>query len=108
MRRNLPTPEGREGGANMVRMTEPAIAALVAQGEPDERCPTCAFRLGTLPNGCTETVLDAMKCGLEGEPFYCHDKHHEGKTCHGWFAMRYALRGATVKVPWPFTHEEFA
>ena len=105
LKRNLPTPEGRKGGAMMVRLTEPAIAELIAQGEADERCPTCAFRLGTLPNGCVETVMDAMKCGMEGEPFYCHDKHKAGEICHGWFAMRFALDGRTTKVPWKYSSE---
>jgi hypothetical protein len=105
MHRNMPTPEGREIGANMVRLTEPAVAELAAQGEADERCATCAFRLGTFPNGCPETVMDAMKCGMEGEPFYCHDKHRIGDTCHGWFAMRYALNGKSTRAPWPFSHE---
>lgn len=105
VKRNLPTPEGRDVGLNMARMTEPAIADLAAQGEADERCATCAFRAGTLPNGCAETVMDAIKCGMEGEPFYCHDKRRAGQTCHGWFAMRYALDGRRTTVPWKFSHE---
>jgi hypothetical protein len=105
LRRNLPTPGGRECGANMVRMTEPAIAELAAAGELDERCSTCAFRLGTLPNGCVETVMDAMKCGMEGKPFYCHDRRRKGDTCHGWFAMRYALDGKSTEVPWKYSDE---
>ena len=103
--KNLPTPEGREAGENMARMIEPAIAALAAQGEADVRCATCAFRPGTFPNGCAETVLDAMKCGMEGAPFYCHDKRHKGETCHGWFAMRYALDGKRTAAFWKYSHE---
>ena len=38
------TPEGRAIGAEWVRMVEPIIAHLVAEGEPDERCKSCAFR----------------------------------------------------------------
>ena len=105
MRRNAPTPEGREAGAHLVRLTEPAVQQLADDGEADERCATCAFRLGTFPNGCPETVLDALKCVMEGEPFYCHDKKRLGETCHGWFAGRYALDGKTQVVPWPFSHE---
>lgn len=103
MGKNLPTPEGQEAGAHMVRMAEPAIAEMEAHGFPDERCSTCAFRLGTLPNGCPGTVMDAMKCGMEGEPFYCHDRRRLGEKCHGWLAMRLALDGKTKAMPWPFT-----
>jgi hypothetical protein len=95
------TPEGRAIGFNLVRMTEPAIADLERQGEPDERCKTCAFRLGTVPNGCLQTMADAMKCALEGVPFHCHQDLR--KPCHGWFAARYALNGATTNCPWEFS-----
>lgn len=108
MKPNRPCAIGRLAGANIARMTEPAIAELAAQGEPDERCSTCAFKAGTLPNGCLETVADAMKCGIEGEPFYCHDSRRKGETCHGWFAMRYALDGKSGSVPWKFSHEDAA
>lgn len=105
MRKNLPCPLGIQVGAKLARMTEPAVAALVEEGEPDERCSTCAFRAGTLPNGCIETVADAMKCGMEGEPFYCHDSRRKGKTCHGWYAMRVAYGGSETPMPWKFSHE---
>lgn len=102
--RNVPTTEGREAGAHLARMTEPAILELAAQGEPDERCKTCAFRAGTYPNGCPITVMDAIKCGLEGTPFWCHDKSRQPQpTCHGWFALRYALDGKTTTVGWEFS-----
>jgi hypothetical protein len=106
LHKNVPTPEGREAGVHLARMTEPAIQRLAAEGEPDERCSTCAFRAGTLPNGCPGTVMDAIKCGLEGEPFYCHDRRRAGQTCHGWFAMRYALDGKTTKTGWPFSFSD--
>jgi hypothetical protein len=101
------TPEGREMGEQLVRLTEPAIKQLEAEGEPDERCKTCAFRAGTVPNGCPQTQMDAMKAGLEGVPFLCHS-HTNGRgeyyaPCWGWFAMRVALKGAEIKCPWEFS-----
>lgn len=100
------TPGGRRAGAALCRLTEPAIAALIADGEPDERCKTCAFRLGTVPNGCVQTQADAMKCVMEGVPFYCHQDPTHKTPCHGWFAGRRALKGKTRIMPWAFSHEE--
>lgn len=101
------TPQSIEAGRHVARLTEPVIASLAAQGEPDERCSTCAFRLGTPANQCGDTLADAMKCIVEHEPFYCHDKKRKGFPCHGWFAVAVATKDMpTIKVPWPFSHEE--
>jgi hypothetical protein len=105
------TPEGKALGFNLVRITEPTIAALVNEGEPDERCKSCAFRLGTVPNGCIQTQGDALKCVVEGVPFMCHQHDRKGWTCHGWYAARVAIqradkaRGTTLAVtcPWEFS-----
>lgn len=105
------TPEGRAAGFNLVRLTEPAIAELEREGEPDERCKTCAFRLGTVPNGCLQTQLDAMKAVVEGVPFLCHQADRKGWPCHGWYAARVAVQSAEkargVKLqatcPWEFS-----
>ncbi|MGH7946165.1 MAG: hypothetical protein ACREF9_14300, partial [Opitutaceae bacterium] len=86
---NRCTPEGRELGALLVRLSQPEIARLAAEGEPDERCPSCAFRLGTVPNGCPQTMLDAVKCIAEFTPFYCHaTTPRYTKICHGWYVAR--------------------
>lgn len=109
--RNRVSPEGKAAGFQMVRMVEPAIAYLECEGEPDERCKSCAFRLNTVPNGCIQTQLDALKCVVEGVPFQCHQSDRGGHTCHGWFAGRVAMRLAEeargVKLemtcPWEFS-----
>ena len=103
--RNRPTPEGRRLGEQIARLTEKAIKALAAEGEADERCASCAYRSGTFPNGCPETVLDALKCTIEAHPFLCHAPH-DGRPCFGWYASRVALKGATGKVPYEFTTHE--
>lgn len=54
------------------------------------RCDDCAFRKGTLPNGCSETLMDAIKCVVELNPFYCHKGLDDGKPkhiCRGWWLM---------------------
>lgn len=106
---NRVTPEGRAAGFQIVRLTEPAVAELERQGEPDERCKTCAFRLGTVPNGCIQTQLDALKAVLEDVPFMCHQRME--RICHGWFAARVAVdraelaRGTKLDMtcPWEFS-----
>lgn len=100
--RNLPTPEGQALGAEIARLVEPVITQLEQTGEPDKRCKTCAFRAGTEPNGCEQTVMDAMKCVMEGNVFGCHVE--VGHVCHGWFAARVALKGETIKMPWEYSH----
>lgn len=99
------TPAGKALGAQMVRLTARTIADLAAEGEADERCKSCAFRLGTVPNGCPQTQADALKCVVEGVPFNCHQADRAGQSCYGWFAARVALRRAEERrgVPAPVT-----
>ena len=108
------TPEGRAMGAQMVRLVTPTIEQLARDGEPDERCKSCAFRPGTVPNGCPQTQLDALKAVVEGVPFTCHQADRRAWPCHGWYAARVAIhraekaRGAPLKAecPWPFSPAE--
>lgn len=96
------TPEGRAMGEQLVRLTEPWIEQLASEGEPDERCRSCAFTAGTVPNGCLQTQMDALKAVVEDVPFLCHQAGRKGLPCHGWFAARVAImRTADVKGPMP-------
>ena len=97
------TREGRMIGAELVRLTAKAMVELKAQDEPGECCESCAFRAGTVPNGCQQTQMDALKCVLEGHPFLCHQDPQRNTMCHGWFAARYALNGRTTIAPWEFS-----
>lgn len=105
------SPEGRAMGAQIVRITEPWIAELVRNGEPDERCKSCAFRNGTVPNGCLQTQMDVFKAVVERVPFLCHQHDRKRMPCHGWFASQVAIRQAeavkgpmpVAKVPWDFS-----
>jgi hypothetical protein len=71
---NVPTPEGRALGVELARLTEqarPEFERLFPNVKP--MCHDCAFRAGTGPNGCPETLMDALKCVIEVFPmFYCH------------------------------------
>ncbi len=95
-------PQGQALGAQLVRLTEPWVAALASQGEPDMRCKSCAFRAGTVPNGCLQTQMDALKAVVEDVPFLCHQHDRQGSICHGWFAAGVGIRATEeVKGPMP-------
>lgn len=105
------TPEGRAAGFQMLRIIEPAVAALVREGEPDERCKSCAGSYGTVPNGCPQTQADFFKAVVEGVPFTCHQANRKGWPCHAWYAARVAINAAEKRrgkplglaAPWPFS-----
>lgn len=101
--------EGINIGSSLARMADAGAASLAADDEPDTRCKTCAYRKGTVPNGCLQTQMDAMKATMEGQPFGCHHgkKGERRPTCHGWVATRVFLRDRNLPmhtpVPWPFS-----
>lgn len=110
---NRVTPEGRICGEQLSRMTDIEVGKLIAEGEwtKDERCASCAFRHGTVPNGCPQTQLDALKCVMEHETFNCHvarDGMPAGAhICMGWFAaMHAAKKKPPVKMPWEFSEPD--
>lgn len=93
MRPNIATDEGRALGAEMARLCDGEVER---QGR-DGRCGTCAFRAGDhLANGSVETLMSAVKCVAEREPFWCHE--HD-RPCAGWQLMRFDT-DATVTMPW--------
>lgn len=108
------SPQGRALGEQLVRLTAPAVQKLADQGEPDERCKSCAFRLGTVPNGCLQTQADAFKAVIEDVPFLCHQADRLHQVCHGWFAARHAITEAErvrgplpiKKCPWEFSRPD--
>lgn len=72
---NVPTPEGRLLGAHLARLADVEEARLLERfPRHHKRCGDCAFRAGTDPNGCPETLMDAVKGIVESVPFYCHKK----------------------------------
>ena len=106
------SPEGRAAGQQMARMAAKGVQLLASEGEPDERCKTCAFTAGTVPNGCLQTQMDALKATVEGVPFLCHQANKAGEPCWGWYASRVALRRASQisgnplpvqSCPWNFS-----
>lgn len=106
--RNRVTPDGRRIGEQLSRMTDIEVGKLIAEGEwlKDERCKSCAFRYGTVPNGCLQTQADALKSVLERKTFGCHVPGHGTGTCMGWFAAMQLKGGAKRKpitCPWEFS-----
>lgn len=104
------TPEGRVLGAQTARLADNAAAHLARIGEADERCKSCAFRAGTVPNGCLQTQADVVKCLVERVPFGCHQP--AGGICHGWYAAQVLMRAKekatgqsrpNLTCPWEFS-----
>lgn len=93
MRRNVPTPEGRELGRHLARLCDAELA-----GKRDDRCATCALRAGNhVANGSPETLMSVLKCAMEGDPFWCHER---SGPCHGWLALRFP-KEERLEAPWP-------
>lgn len=108
LKRNRPEPAGYKLGAELARFATDGEVRLAAQGvDVPERCSTCAFRVGTLPNGCVTSVMDAMKCMIEHEPFLCHHDKAQRTPCAGFLAIM-ADAGPESQpgiAPWPFSDE---
>lgn len=86
---NRPSPEGQLLGKELARLTDKSESVLRAKFPNHKaRCKSCAFTAGTFPNGCLPTVLDALKCVMDGTPFHCHqefdDKGVPTDFCAGW------------------------
>src|SRR5690348_7475831 len=105
--RNRPSPEGASLGEHLANMTD-AAERVLRQTQPahPERCGTCAFRRGTVPNQCAATVMDALKCVMEKVPFHCHE--HEGeKPCMGFVIASSPLKDSpAIVLPWDFSLSE--
>jgi hypothetical protein len=112
MKPNRPTPEGRLIGKELARLTDQAEPGVLAKF-PDHarRCNSCAFTANTLPNGCLPTVMDALKCVMEGEIFYCHQPKPgpDGRPttpCAGWMMALDAVGNKKpIPTPWPYSFD---
>jgi len=104
--RNYTTAEGRELGKNMAKFCDEAEPkARLKYPELPPRCNSCAFRTGPhLANGSPFTQMDAMKCAMEGVPFYCHEPAREGAVCMGWAMMMLSKESPDFTTcPWDFS-----
>lgn len=104
--RNFTTPEGHELGAKLAKWCDDAEpAARLRCPELPPRCNSCAFRGGPhLANGSPATLLDALKCVMEGVSFFCHEPAREDALCMGWAMFMLAKNGADGfgEAPWDF------
>ena len=110
--RNRVTPEGRALGEQMARLAAKALAKQKLRfPKMADMCASCAFRPGTIPNGCPQTQMDALKAVMEEVPFLCHqsprDDHGQyTELCVGWLASysELSLSGAPkIECPWSFS-----
>ncbi len=76
---NLQSPFGGMLGRELARLCDIEESRRI-------RCDECAFRSGTIPNSCESTLMDAVKCAIEGVPFYCH-KSLGDVPCAGWVLL---------------------
>ena len=81
---NAPTELGQELGKELAWFA--VLGRLHSSEKLPLPCGDCAFRLGTDPNGCEETLMDAVKCIMEGQTFFCHV--NKGTPCAGYLALR--------------------
>lgn len=76
---NIPSLEGSELGRELARLAD----SEYRRTGRDTRCDDCAFRLGTVPNQCAGTLIDAFKCIVDGITFHCHQTD---RPCGGYVA----------------------
>lgn len=104
--RNKPTSDGYALGEHLDRFCEIEIDKYKEAGlAVPRRCDTCAFRKGTYANGCVPTIMDALKCAMEGDTaFLCHEhrKGDEPPICAGYLLLK---SQESCKTHWPFSNE---
>lgn len=86
-----------------------ALAAIADRGreveDEGERCATCAFRPGTMPNQCAGTVKLALDC-LSGVDASSRFACHHGIDAEGEATRRCAGYEAALHAPRSFTTEK--
>lgn len=97
---NDPSPLGEQLGAMLSRFVD---AEMDGPRILRPRCHDCAFLRGTEPNKIAGTLMTALKCVIEKEPFYCHAERgvSSGHLCAGWEALIDA-KGPCGRAPWEF------
>lgn len=110
---NRPTELGYEMGARLAAMTDAEELKLRLQfPNHAERCKTCAFTAGTVPNGCENTLMDAIKCVVESIPFMCHQHFDENgaptELCAGFAILQNTTisrdpKTVALAAPWEFS-----
>lgn len=106
--RNRRTADGTALGNELARLcddAEPRARLKVPDIPP--RCNSCAFRAGPhVANGSPETLMDALKCAMEGVEFKCHEPSRKDWPCAGWMMMMLSQEDSgPLSVPWPFSDE---
>lgn len=102
------TPEGIALGKELARLCDVAeVEERKKFPNHAERCQTCAFRAGTLPNGDPITLMDATKCIIEMVPFMCHQYFNKDGSprdmCAGYALLLGRRNSKPGKTPWDFS-----
>lgn len=100
---NEPSPAASALGVELARLTAPELEVFFrAFPDAPRPCVECAFVQGTIPNQCGPTLMDAIKCVVEGEPFYCHKGLRDGdeprRLCAGYAAVTLVPTQARAKL----------
>jgi hypothetical protein len=107
---NRPSAEGRAIGEQLARLTDKSEPIVRAQfPNHKSRCKSCAFTAGTVPNECLPTVMDALKCVVDGIPFHCHQQFDDNGTptdlCAGWAIASTQVDDRLIKAVGPLVAE---
>lgn len=84
---NEPTREGFELGYTLAKWVDAEEA----------KAPLANERTGS-----PETMMDALKCAMEGLPFVCHE---DMRPCAGWALLRRSAPASKTKAFWPYSDE---
>jgi hypothetical protein len=85
-----PSEHGRVFGAALAKMADDIAAN---HSEIPERCKTCAFREGTIPNQMAGTLMQALNCvtGADPDDFACHHSLDAAgrptRLCNGYLLL---------------------
>lgn len=64
-----------------------------------------AFRAATVPNGCYQTMKDAVKCIVQKHDFNCH--YDKNKKCEGYEAVMLERKNLPPgQIPWDFSEPD--
>lgn len=97
--------DARDLGRQMAQWCDDAEPkARLKFPELPPRCSSCAFREGAhLASGSPATQMDALKCAIEGQPFFCHQHDRKDEVCSGWVMLILADDKANFgEAPWDF------
>lgn len=86
---------------NLPTMSGALFGMQLPQIDEDKVCKGCAFRKGSPANQCPSTVIDAERCLMEGETFFCHEEMNGSeptRKCRGYLQASKDLHENALKI----------